>query len=329
MFSRIIAVVGRPVRIFPALCLTAFCLSILCLTAFGPAALGRSADAGAFSGERAMAWLEYQCAIGPRHPGSPGHLELQAAIAAHADSLGLTCIPQRFTAPNPAGEGSFDYCNLVVSAGPEGGRRIWIGAHYDTRPFCDRESDPQRAALPLPGANDGASGTAILMHLAELLAADPPDIGVDLLFFDGEDGGLAGDPSGFCLGSAHMAANWDGFGSPLAGRRPRGLIVLDMVGERGVRIPMEAISLHEAPAWGEAVFERAADLGLDAFDPAPGPAVFDDHVPFLRAGIPAVDLIDFEFPQWHTNGDVPAICSPASLGQVGTLVLDLIRSPIP
>jgi Zn-dependent M28 family amino/carboxypeptidase len=202
-----------------------------------------------------------------------------------------------------------------------------VGAHYDTRPRSDRETDPARAALPLIGANDGASGTAVLLHLAELLAAAPPPAGVDLLFFDVEDYGREGDLAHYCLGSARLARTWDEFGGPLAGGRPRGLVLLDMVGKRDLAIPMEGYSLRMAEPWTRALFARAAELGLDAFVSEPGPAVYDDHVPFLQAGIPAVDLIDFDFPEWHTQRDVPAACSPASLEAVGRLVWDLCRRP--
>jgi Zn-dependent M28 family amino/carboxypeptidase len=218
-------------------------------------------------------------------------------------------------------------CNLVVSAGPSGGQRLWLGAHYDTRPVSDRDPDPAKRTLPLIGANDGASGVAVLLHLLEILGANPPPTGVDLLFFDGEDSGLAGDAAGFCLGSRHLASTWRQFGNPLSLGNPRGLIVLDMVGEKNLQIPMEAYSAVNAPAWTEAVFARAGRLGLTAFVPERGPAVYDDHVPFLEQGIPAVDLIDFDFPQWHTSEDTPDVCSESSLSEVGRLMVDLIYRP--
>jgi len=165
------------------------------------------------------------------------------------------------------------------------------------------------------------------MHLMELMHEHAPPTEVNLLFFDGEDSGPAGDPAGFCLGSKHLASTWQDFGSPLAGDMPRGLVLLDMVGEKGVQIPMEGYSLQYAPNWTHEIFERAASLGLSALVAAPGRPIYDDHVPFLGAGIPAVDLIDFEYPQWHTTADLPDVCSAASLSQVGILVWDLIRNP--
>lgn len=285
-------------------------------------------DGPQFSGERAMIWLDRQCDLGPRDPGSPGHASLKGLIAAQAESLGLRCVSLCFGVDDPYGDGRLEVCNLVISAGPPGGRRLWVGAHYDTRPRCDRETDPARAKARLPGANDGASGTAILLHLAELLATATLPRGVDLIFFDAEDYGLEGDLANYCLGSARLASTWRDFGSPLAEGRPEGLILLDMVGKRDLNIPLEGHSLRMAEPWTRAVFERAGELGLAQFVPVPGPAIIDDHLPFLRAGVPAVDLIDFDYPQWHTLRDTPDACSAASLEAVGRLVWDICRRPL-
>jgi hypothetical protein len=290
-------------------------------------AVAPAAAAPEFAGERAMALLEAQCALGPRHPGSPGIVALRRMISALADSAGLPAVSLCFTTADPLGDGDLEACNIIVSAGPAGGERLWLGAHYDTRPIADRDPDPQRRSEPLPGANDGASGVAVLLHLIELFAEAPPPQGVDLIFFDAEDSGRAGEVATFCLGSQHLARTWRDFGSPLSAGEPRGLVLLDMVGERDLRIPMERYSLAHAAAWTQAIFERAGRLGLTAFDPVPGRAVIDDHVPFLNAGIPAVNLIDFEFPEWHTLADTPAVCSAASLEQVGRLLVDLVYRP--
>jgi hypothetical protein len=298
------------------------------LALMGPsAARGQAAGPPEFSGDRAMELLVAQCDLGPRTPGSEGNRRLREMITAEAHRLGLASSVLCFEGVDPLSGDPIEICNIVVSAGPEGGERLWVGAHFDTRPISDHDQDPARRAEPLVGANDGASGVAVLLHLMEIMGATGPPAGVDLLFFDGEDSGRAGDSSGFCLGSRRLAATWSDFGSPLSRGTPRGLVVLDMVGEKDLRIPMEAISLANAPEWTEHVFARAAALGLPAFVPEQGRPVYDDHVPFLQQGIPAVDLIDFDFPQWHTTGDTPAICSAASLAQVGRLMVDLIYGP--
>ena len=281
-----------------------------------------------FSGERAMSWVLTQCDLGPRPPGSLALEQLRLIIETHADSLGLSFHRLCFEAVDPLSGRPIELCNLVVSSGPAGGERLWLGAHYDTRPVSDLDPDPARRDEPLLGANDGASGTAILLHLMELLAAAAPPRGVDLLFFDGEDSGKAGDPAGFCLGSRHLAETWRDFSSPLAAGRPQALILMDMVCKRNLTIGMEGYSLLYAPDLTRAVFERAADLGLRAMVPVPAIAVYDDHVPFLQRGLPAVNLIDFDFPAWHTTGDLPAVCDPASLQQVGKLVVSLVWDPL-
>jgi hypothetical protein len=305
----------------------AFLTGILCLLLAAPAPGGVSEGTPDFSGDRAMELLTAQCDLGPRTPGSMGNRQLREMIVDLAQKHGFKAHSLCFEATDPMSGEPVQVCNIVVSAGPEGGERLWLGAHYDTRPVSDLDADPEKRSIPLTGANDGASGVAILLHLIEILGADPPSQGVDFLFFDGEDSGLAGDSSGFCLGSRRLAATCRDFGNPLSLGTPRGVIVLDMVGKKNLQIPMEAYSMVNAPEWTEAVFDRARRLGLAAFVPERGHAVYDDHVPFLEQGIPAVDLIDFDFPEWHTTGDTPDICSGASLEEVGRLMVDLIYHP--
>jgi Peptidase family M28 len=287
-----------------------------------------AAREGRFSGQRAMEWLQYQCDLGPRTPESPGHAALRSTIKSLADSLGFTAHEICFTRDDPYAEQDLTLCNIVVSTGPRESLHLWLGAHFDSRPFCDKDPDPEKAKLPLVGANDAASGTAVLLHLMEIFAEHPPSRAVDLIFFDGEDYGHAGDIEGFCLGSKRLARTWRNFGSPLQHEKIEGLIVLDMVAEKNARIPMEAHSLRYAENLTMRVFERAADLGLETFEMVPGPPVYDDHVPFLEMGIPAVDLIDFDYPQWHTADDTPEYCSAASLEDVGTLILDIAYKPL-
>jgi hypothetical protein len=284
-------------------------------------------DGVGFSGSRAMELVVAQCELGPRIPGTAGNRRLREMIVTMARDNDLEAHVLCFEATDPMSGKAVLLCNVVVSAGPAGGDRLWLGAHYDTRPVSDLDDDPDLRSAPLVGANDGASGVAVLLHLIEILGDRKPAQGVDLLFFDGEDSGLAGSPDGFCLGSRRLAATCRDFGNPLSRGTPRGVIILDMVGDRDLSIPMEAYSMVNAPAWTDAVFDRAAALGLEAFVPEPGPAVYDDHVPFLQQGIPAVDLIDFDYPAWHTTGDTPDKCSAGSLAQTGRLLVDLIYRP--
>lgn len=280
-----------------------------------------------FSGAVAFQWIQSQCDIGPRTPGSQGNIELRQVITDLARQSGLSVSSLCFTTDDPMSDKPVELCNLVVTAAPEMGNTLWLGAHYDTRPVCDKDPDPKKRDQPLVGANDGASGVAVLLHLMEIMAQHAPARRVDLLFLDGEDSGSAGKPHEYCLGSAHLAQTWQDFGSPLANSAPQGVIILDMIGDSDLSIPMEQYSARYSGQLLEYVYQRAEKLGLEAFVAAPGPAVYDDHVPFIQAGLPAIDLIDFDYPLWHTSGDVPEACSPESLAQVGTLMVDLIYNP--
>ena len=289
---------------------------------------GAAVAAPDFDGERAMEFLVAQCDLGPRPPGSAALDRLRDLVADHADRLGLDNSSLCFDQEMPRDLGVVELCNLVILCGPDTGPALWLGAHYDTRPVSDLDPDPVLAVQPLLGANDGASGVAILLHLAEVFAAEPPPRRVALIFFDGEDSGVSGSSDGYCLGSRRLAAHWNDFGSPLAGDPPEALVVVDMVGEWDLDVPMEAYSRHVTGDWLERLYARAGALGLTAFRPETGHAVYDDHAPFIERGLRAVDLIDFDFPEWHTSGDVPAVCEAASLEQVGRLLADLAYRPI-
>ncbi len=274
-----------------------------------------------------MELLIEQCEMGPRTPGSPGNRQLRQLIISKAQEGGLEYSTHLFETPMPMGVSPVQLCNVVVSAGPrrgEPGSRLWLGAHFDTRPVSDRDQDLTKRGQPLVGANDGASGVAVLLHLMELMAEQAPAEGVDLIFFDGEDSGTGGVLESFCIGSQKLASTLGDFGNPLEAETCGGLIVLDMIADRNLFIPMEGYSLRNAPEFTRFVFSRAGKLGLPAFSMSPGRAVYDDHVPFLQMGIPAVDLIDFDYPSWHTTNDTPDACSAESLQQVGTLVTDLV-----
>ncbi len=281
-----------------------------------------------FSGARAMVLLRYQCGLGPRTPGSAGNLVLQDTLLASAGKLGFNGRRACFQATSPLTGRKMEICNVVITVpGASRGPALWLGAHFDSRPVSDMDPDPARRTEPLVGANDGASGVAVLWELMEVFADKPPQRTVVLIFLDGEDSGRAEDPSGFCLGSSHLVENWKTFGGLLPVDMPEGLILLDMIGDADLRIPQEGYSLAHAPDWTRKVFVRARKLGLPAFVQEPGGGIYDDHIPFLRRGIPAVDLIDFEYSAWHTTGDVPAMCSAGSLEQVGKLLLDLAWNP--
>jgi Zn-dependent M28 family amino/carboxypeptidase len=209
--------------------------------------------------------------------------------------------------------------NILARFGPGGGGRLLLVAHWDSRPWADRDPDPVRREMPVLGANDGASGVAVLLEVARSLRGRELPRGIDILLTDGEDLGRSGSPSGYCQGSRRFARRglqryWRG-------------IVLDMVGDADLRIPVEVTSLRRAPEVVDWVWGRGSRLAPEAFTWDLGLPVYDDHVPLLDAGLPTVDVIDFEFPAWHTAGDDLSAVSRRSLASVGRVILSLALQP--
>jgi len=209
--------------------------------------------------------------------------------------------------------------NIIARFRKDASHRILIGAHWDTRPYADVDPDSTRRGRPFDGANDGASGVAVLLEVARALKAVPPHLGVDLVLFDGEDGGEYGvTPGNWCLGSRYLASHL-----PL---RYEWGIILDMVGSRTLRLPPEGYSRRLAGDAVKRVWSLAAREGHTAFVNDAGPDVFDDHIPFLMRGIKVIDIIDFNYPYWHTAADAADKCAPASLGTVGRVVLAAVAA---
>lgn len=271
-----------------------------------------------FTGEPAWEYLVAQCDYGPRVVGSPAHDSTKAFIVGHLRQAGATVSMQRFEIEDPYGSRTMVLANIVGSFFPDRKKRLLLAAHYDSRPWADQESDTTLWDQPITGANDGASGVAVLLELADLLAGQAPaGLGIDLVFFDGEDYGKEGDPRYYLLGSRYFAAN-------LAGYRPRCGILLDMVGGRDGTIGKEGYSLQRAPDVTETLFQRAAELELSVFVPENRSAILDDHIPLQQAGIAMVDLIGLPYASWHTLDDTPDKCSVETLRQVGTLLANFI-----
>ncbi len=283
-------------------------------------AAGLGCEGGAapgFDGDSAFVYLERQCGLGPRYPGSRGHRALQRYIVGELERHGAGVSLQPFDAVLTTGD-TLHLVNIIGNYNRDSGRRVLLGAHYDTRPRADRDPDPSKRHLPIPGANDGASGVAVLLELARLFGDNPPPVGVDLLFFDGEDYGEEGATADYILGSAHFANN-------LKGYRPAAVIIVDMVGEREAEIEVEVYSGTYSALLVDDIFTVAERLGVDSFKRTKGPPLIDDHLPFIREGIPSIVLIDFDYPYWHTLEDTPDKCSPRSLGAVGSVLLEYIR----
>lgn len=267
----------------------------------------------AFNGDSAFVFLREQCDMGPRYPGSPGHAAIRRFLVEKLAAFGASVAQQPFEAVLSTGD-TLRLVNIIGAYRPDARKRILLGAHYDTRPRAERDPDPANRARPIIGANDGGSGVAVLLEIARLLAVSKPSVGVDLVFFDGEDYGEEGNTGDYLLGSRRHAKG-------LGARRPHAVIVVDMVGERDSRMPVEGFSAAASPALCARIYGIARALGVPNFVQSQGASIIDDHLPFIQAGIPAIDCIDFEYPFWHTLADTPDKCSSESLAAVGNVLV--------
>lgn len=289
-----------------------FCTAIAVIAAAAPA----GAEPGAFDGANAWRHLETIVAYGPRPPAGEAAGAVRAYLRATFETAGATVHEQPFTADTPAGPVAMT--NLWAEIPGASERVVIVSAHADTK---------QLAAVPsFVGANDSASGLAVLLALAEALDGRPPPVTVWLVAFDGEEAyGPWSDTDGV-YGSRAFARYLTESGMAT---RTDALINLDMVGDEHLRLVRDTRS---TPWLMERLRATATALGLQRHFPDRPLAITDDHVPFLRAGIPAADLIDFSYgPRsmdnrwWHTKYDTLAHCRADSLAVVGRVVLRVIR----
>jgi glutaminyl-peptide cyclotransferase len=254
-----------------------------------------------FDGQRAYADVEYQVSLGPRLPGSDAHAQAVEWMLTGLDIAGWeTEVQETEMMGHPIR-------NVIARRG-SGSQWIIIGAHYDSRIWADEDPDPANHRRPVPGANDGASGVAVLMELARTLPEDL-DKEIWLVFFDAEDQGRIEDWD-WILGSRAFVDSLD--------REPDIALVVDMIGDADLTIYMER---NSDPELTQQIWGIAAELGYgEQFIPEYRYAMLDDHTPFLERGIPAVLIIDFDYPYWHTLEDTPDKVSPDSLQAVGDTV---------
>lgn len=267
----------------------------------------------AFDGKRAMDYLEEICKIGPRISGSEGMRKQQELLEKHFKARGGKVSYQRFTATQRSVRKSVEMANLIVSYHPDRTRRAILCSHYDTRPIADQEPNPRRWEDPFVSANDGGSGVAVLMELANHMKDLQTSVGIDLVFFDGEEY-IYDRNDEYFFGSKH-------FGREYARQRGKmtysGAILLDMVAGKGATFPVEQHSWTRASRLVREVWGIAAELRCTAFqDGLSRYAVEDDHIALNRAGIPAIDIIDFDYPHWHRLTDLPKNCAAAPMEQV-------------
>lgn len=273
--------------------------------------------------ERAFGYLKGICDLGRRPSDSEGMAQQQKMIVEHFTKLGATVTTQLFNTTHPLKGTPVRMTNLIISWHPQAKERVLLCCHYDTRPFPDR--DPNRSKGTFLGANDGGSGVALFMEMAHSLPAIKPSVGVDMVFFDGEEFIFQRDGGKYFYGSEHFAREYRD--RPPAHRYRCGVLV-DMIGDKKLGILQEPLSLKFAPTVTRSLFDTARELGIKEFIAKPmDREVNDDHVPLNQiAKIPTADLIDFDFPAWHTTNDKPSACSGASLVKVGRVLLAWLQN---
>ena len=277
-----------------------------------------------FDGQLADTLVQRQVAFGPRVPGTAAHAEALAWMTAFLETRAEVTEQMPFTHVTQEGE-TLSLTNVWASFKPEAASRVLVVAHWDTRPVGEKAANVADRDNPIPGANDGASGVAIVLAIADALAERPPEVGVDLLLTDGEDWGhdpvtLATFTPDMFLGARHFAEVRGATYRPLYG------ILLDLVGDQEPRFPQEGFSRQFAPEVVARVWDLAQELGYGAvFTASPGQPITDDHVPLNEAGIRTINIIDFDYPFWHTPKDTIDKVSSGTLEIVGDVVLTTIR----
>jgi glutaminyl-peptide cyclotransferase len=271
-----------------------------------------------FDGQTALGYIQSQVGFGPRVPGTDAHARMANWLDSLLRQRADTVVVQEWTHKTVAGK-SLPLKNFVARFRPSAEKRILLLAHWDSRPVADSPQS-QDSTRPVLGANDGGSGVALLLGVADVLKRAPPAIGVDLLFVDGEDyGDFTKTPNDVLIGSRYYGAHQVG-GPPLYA------VLFDLIGDKDLQIYQEGNSLVGAPEVVELVWETAKDLGYGGyFISSPRHTLIDDHLELQKAGIRAIDVVDFDYPAWHTTFDTIDKVSAASLQVVGDVALALIR----
>lgn len=275
---------------------------------------------GPFDGVRALEYVKAQLDFGPRIPGTEGHRKTGDWITQMMRERADSVVEQRWTHRTANGD-SLAMRNILARFRPEVSDRILYVTHWDTRPISDL-AEPERRAIPVPGANDGASGVALLIALGDLLKQTPPSVGVDFLFTDGEDYGSFGPPEvDVLIGAKYFAEHL-----PSPGYRPLFGVLWDMIGDRDLQIAKEGHSVDKAPDVVERVWRTAADLGYGQyFNPGSWGPITDDHLPLLAKGIPIIDVIDIAYSAHHTPDDTIDKVSAESLKIVGDVAWAVLQ----
>lgn len=279
-----------------------FCLVLLMAGGFAMVFWGRPAVEEGFNGDRAYRDVLYQTSLGARTPGSTAHESTVLYISRELQNAGWRVEIQRVKKMGKT------VTNLIARRSNDP-VQIILGAHYDSRMTADREPELSLRDSPVPGANDGASGTAVLLELARTL---PQDVNKEiwLVFFDLEDQGQINNWD-WIIGSRAFVEQLE--------TTPASVVIIDMIGDSDLNIYREK---NSDPELTSEIWNLAEELGYGhVFLDQPKYNILDDHTPFLEKGIRAVDIIDFDYPYWHTLSDTADKVSSRSLEIIGNVLL--------
>ncbi len=292
-----------------------FALLITCLAIIGcsspPKISAVTRPSFSFDGDKSYELLKKQVSIGPRVPGTNSHTEtlkfIETELKKYVNRVELQSFSHLYKGRQ------YTLTNIIGFTDPSAKRQILLCAHWDTRPTAENDFDLSKRKQPIDGANDGASGVAVLLELARVLKEKSPKVGVIFVFFDGED--LGDYPKNMLLGSKYYAKHM------LEPRPDKGILV-DMVGSVNLLMTREINSIQAAPDLVDKIYSVANRLGYTKVFPVDAipDEIDDDHVPMIKAGVPTIDLIDFNYPYWHTTRDTVDKCSARSLKVVGSVL---------
>jgi hypothetical protein len=300
--------------------MSTLCVLLLVALQGGACGRGEATVPSPFDGNRALGYVRTFMEFGARVPGSDAHKRAGDWIASEMRQRADTVYEQTWTHKTQSGA-TIPLRNIVARFRPLAEDRLLYVTHWDSRPVSDKSATDSMRKLPTPGANDGGSGVGLFLALGDVLKATPPDIGLDLLFVDGEDYGTFTPDVDVLLGSAWFANHL-----PSANYQPLFGIVFDMIGETDLRIPQEEHSVNRAPEVVERVWRTAADLGYgNVFIPSVTTPITDDHLPLLDKGLRVIDVIDLDYAYHHTVDDTIDKVSARSLKVVGDVAWKLLQ----
>lgn len=258
-----------------------------------------------FDAQRAYNDVKYQADLGPRTMGSDAHEKV-------AEWINSVLEKSSWQVETQAAIVSGQSIKNIIAKRGSGTPWVILSSHYDSRSVADQDPDPTKRNQAVPGADDGASTVAILLEMARVIPANL-DKQVWLVFFDDEDNGNSSG-AGWSIGATYFVSQLQG--------KPDSVVILDMLGDKNLNIYMENNSDQEL---NKQIWAVAKELGYSQFIPSYKYTIIDDHLPFIKAGIPAVDIIDIDYPYWHTTQDTLDKISAESLKAVGDTMLTWLQ----